>query len=66
MGILGARSQEFSSGYECQIPPDFVVKFQLTDVIDIIFSPIKRPTRVHMASSDRQSRGALRATAEVQ
>jgi hypothetical protein len=43
-----------------------VVKLQPTDIIDIILYPIKRPNSVHMACSDRKSRGELLSTAESQ
>jgi hypothetical protein len=46
--------QDLCNGRSCtsrlrQIPPDFVVKSQLTDIIDIIVHPIKPPNSVHMA-----------------
>jgi hypothetical protein len=49
-----------------QIPPDLVVKLQLTDITDIILCPIKRPNSVHVACSVRRSRGELLSTAESQ
>src|SRR5438067_4196333 len=49
-----------------QIPPDLVVKSQVTDIIDIILQLIRRPNGVHRAWRNRKSRSELLSTPEVQ
>ena len=48
-----------------QIPPDLVVKSQVTDIIEIIVQPIGPPNSVHRAYRYRKSRGELLSTSEV-
>src|SRR5439155_16266351 len=42
-----------------QIPPDFVVKSQPTDIVDIVLQLIRRPNGAHRACHSRKSRGEL-------
>ena len=49
-----------------QIPPDLVVKSQVTDIIDIILQLIGRLNGVHRACRNRKSRGELLSTSEAQ
>src|SRR5262249_31535420 len=49
-----------------QIPSDFVVKSQATDVIDLILQLIRHQNGVHRSCRNRTSRGVVLSTSEVQ
>jgi hypothetical protein len=52
--------------YILQIPSDSVVKLQATDIIDLILQLIRYPNGVHRSCRNRESRGAVLSTSEVQ
>ena len=69
--VIEARDDNHDSwnGYtskKSQIPPDLVVKPQVTDIIDIILPLIRRPNGVYRACRKRKSKGALLSTSAVQ
>ena len=49
-----------------QIPSDFVVESQATDIIDLLLQLIGHPNGVHRSCRHRKSRGAVLSTSEVQ
>src|SRR6266446_4420926 len=48
------------------VPPNLVVKSQVTDIVGIILQLIRRPNGVHRTCRNRKSRGELLSTSEVQ
>ena len=48
-----------------QIPPDFVVKSQAADIVEVIVSEIRRQNVSQRLWSNRNSRGELLSTSEA-
>ena len=52
--------------FTAQIPSDFVVKSQATDILDLIVQLIRHQNGVHKSCRNRTSGGAVLSTSEVQ
>src|SRR5215831_7329729 len=59
------RRQLVKESGKCQIPPDFVVKSQAIDIMDVIRSRIRRQNVVQTLSSNRLSRYKPLSASEV-
>src|SRR5712691_10620617 len=51
-----AQGDRHATSRPDQIPPDLVVKLQIIDIADVIFSPIWRRHLVHIGGRNRKSR----------